>query len=191
MNLIFATQNKHKAQEIQVLMPDGITVKTLADINCQDDIPETSPTLEGNASLKSAFVLSKFNVDCFADDTGLEIDALNGAPGVLSARYAGEAKDSNANMDLVLSQLEGEENRKAQFRTVISLRLFGQEYLFEGLVKGEITENKSGKEGFGYDPIFKPDGFDCTFSEMSMEEKNKISHRGLAIAKMIDFLKKI
>ena len=191
MNLIFATQNKHKAQEIQVLMPAGIKVQTLLDIGCVEDIPETADTLEGNASLKSLYVIENYGVACFADDTGLEIDALNGAPGVLSARYAGEAKDSNANMDLVLSQLEGEENRKAQFRTVISLRLFGQEYLFEGLVKGEITENKSGKEGFGYDPIFKPDGFDCTFSEMSMEEKNKISHRGLAIAKMIDFLKKI
>ncbi|UKN01244.1 non-canonical purine NTP diphosphatase [Paracrocinitomix mangrovi] len=190
MKLIFATQNQHKADEIQKALPDSIQIMTLKDINCHDDIPETENTLEGNASLKSKYVVEHFNVNCFADDTGLEIEALNGEPGVLSARYAGASKDANDNMNLVLEKLKGSQNRRAQFRTVISLMLEGKEYQFEGIVKGTIREVKSGAEGFGYDPIFQPDGFDITFAEMSMEEKNKISHRGRAVQKLIDFLNK-
>lgn len=188
MNLVFATQNKHKAEEIQALLPESIQVKTLSEIGCHEDIPETAETLEGNASLKSTYVLEKFSINCFADDTGLEIEALNNAPGVFSARYAGEEKDSNKNMDLVLENLRGKSNRKARFRTVISLRLQNSEHQFEGVVNGVIKESKSGHEGFGYDPIFQPDGYDCTFSEMSTEEKNKISHRGKAVRKLIEFL---
>lgn len=188
MNLIFATQNQNKAKEIQLLMPDGISVLTLNDIDCQEDIPETENTLEGNAALKSAYVVELYQKDCFADDTGLEIESLNNEPGVLSARYAGPNNDSNANMDLVLEKMEGENNRNAQFRTIISLQLSGEKHLFEGIVKGTIRNSKSGTEGFGYDPIFQPDGYDITFSEMSMEEKNSISHRGKAIRKLVNFL---
>ncbi len=191
MNLVFATQNINKAREIQALLPDEITIQTLADIECFDDIPETSKTLEGNASLKSKYVVDNFEVNCFADDTGLEINELNGEPGVYSARYAGSEKSADLNMNLVLEKLEGKEDRSARFRTVISLIIDGVEYLFEGIVEGVITESKSGKEGFGYDPIFKPNGFDRTFSEMSMEEKNTISHRGKAIQKLIEFLKNV
>lgn len=188
MKLIFATQNQNKAKEIQQMLPDSIQVLTLKDLNCLEDIPETASTLEGNASLKSAYVVENFNVNCFADDTGLEIEALNGEPGVLSARYSGIEKDSNANMDLVLNKLDGENNRRARFRTVISLVLDGQEFLFEGIVNGTIRHSKSGTDGFGYDPIFQPDGYDITFAEMSLEEKNKISHRGKAVKKLVDFL---
>ena len=191
MKLIFATQNSHKAEEIQKMLPENIRVLTLKDIGCHEDIPETATTLEGNAALKSAYVVENYSVNCFADDTGLEIKALNGEPGVLSARYAGEKKDSEANMDLVLQKLSGESNRKARFRTVISLRLNGKEYLFEGRVNGTIMEKRSGVEGFGYDPIFQPDGYDITFAEMSMEEKNKISHRGRAVRKLVDFLSQL
>ncbi len=190
MELVFATQNQHKAQEIQALLPNTIMVKTLKEIDCFEDIPETANDLEGNASLKSNYVVEKYRVNCFADDTGLEIDALNGEPGVYSARYAGEEKDSNANMDLVLKKLKGEKNRNAQFRTVISLILNEKEIQFEGIVKGQIVAQKSGKKGFGYDPIFQPTGFNRTFSEMTLEEKNKISHRGIAIRKLVDFLRK-
>jgi XTP/dITP diphosphohydrolase len=189
MDLVFATQNQNKAKEIQELLPNTIRVKTLAEINCFDDIPETADTLEGNASLKSQYVVSNFQVNCFADDTGLEISALNGAPGVYSARYAGEGKDSNDNMNLVLKELDGVSDRTAQFRTVISLIINGEEKQFEGIAKGEITLAKSGKSGFGYDPIFKPSGYSQTFSEMSMEEKNKISHRGIAVRKLVDYLR--
>ncbi|MEO9532806.1 MAG: non-canonical purine NTP diphosphatase [Crocinitomicaceae bacterium] len=188
MNIVFATQNKHKAEEIQALLPDSIQVKTLIEIDCHEDIPETADTLEGNALLKSEYVLENFKMDCFADDTGLEIEALSGEPGVKSARYAGEAKDANQNMDLVLKKLQGIDNRSAQFRTVISLRLNGESHMFEGSVKGVIREEKSGTAGFGYDPIFEPEGYNITFSEMSLEEKNKISHRGKAVRKLIDFL---
>ncbi len=188
MELIFATQNQNKAKEIQKLLPSSIQVKTLAEIGCLDDIPETSSTLEGNANQKSTYVVENFKVNCFADDTGLEIDALNGAPGVYSARYAGAQKNSDDNMDLVLEKLEGESNRKAQFRTVISLIINGEEKQFEGIASGEITLSKSGESGFGYDPIFRPTGYEQTFSEMSMEEKNKISHRGIAVRKLVDYL---
>jgi XTP/dITP diphosphohydrolase len=188
MNIVFATQNTHKAQEIQAILPESIQIQTLTEIGCTEDIPETAKTLEGNAALKSAFVVQNFKMDCFADDTGLEIFALNNEPGVFSARYAGEGKDSNDNMDLVLNKMKSLENRKAQFRTVISLRINGDEHFFEGKVQGEIRQEKSGIAGFGYDPIFQPDGYDLTFSEMSMDDKNKISHRGIAVRKLIDFL---
>lgn len=188
MKLIFATQNQNKVKELQQLMPSNIELLSLKDINCDDDIPETANTLEGNASQKSDYVVKKFNVNCFADDTGLEIEALNNEPGVLSARYAGEQKDSNDNMNLVLEKLKSKSNRKAKFRTVISLIINGKEYLFEGEAKGEIINEKCGVEGFGYDPIFKPEGYDITFAEMSIEDKNKISHRGIAVRKLIDFL---
>ena len=191
MNLVFATHNDHKAKEIQQLVPDGIKITNLKDINCTEDIPETAHTLEGNASLKSKYVVDHFQVNCFADDTGLEIESLNGEPGVYSARYAGSEKDADKNMDLVLEKLNGVENRNARFRTVISLQLNGQEHLFEGIVNGTIRHEKSGKEGFGYDPIFQPDGYDITFSEMDMQQKNAISHRGKAVRKLIDFLSEI
>ncbi|RFC55708.1 non-canonical purine NTP diphosphatase [Brumimicrobium aurantiacum] len=187
--LIFATQNKNKAFEIQGLLPDHIIVKTLQDIGCDDDIPEEQPDLKGNALQKARYVYEKFNVNCFADDTGLEIDALNGEPGVYSARYAGPEKDSNKNMDLVLEKLEGESNRKAQFRTVVALILDGKENVFEGKVTGEIRKEKSGAKGFGYDPIFEPENFGKTFAEMSLEEKNERSHRSRAIAALVDFFK--
>ena len=190
MRLIFATQNQNKVKELQQLMPGTIELLSLKDINCDDDIPETAPDLQGNASQKSAYVVGKFKVDCFADDTGLEIEALNNEPGVLSARYAGEQKDSNDNMDLVLHNLKNKSNRNARFRTVISLVINGEEYLFEGEAKGEIIEQKCGVDGFGYDPIFKPKGFNVTFAEMSLEEKNKISHRGKAVRKLVEFLEK-
>ena len=191
MELIFATQNENKAKEIQKLLPATIEVKTLREINCSEDIPETAATLEGNAFLKSNFVFKNYRVNCFADDTGLEIAALNGEPGVLSARYAGEGKDSNDNMELVLKNLEGKKDRSAIFRTVISLLINGQEVQFEGIVKGEITIEKSGVSGFGYDPIFKPLGYDKTFSEMSLEAKNEISHRGIAVRKLVNYLLKL
>ena len=188
MNLVFATQNNNKAKEIQAILPKYFKVQTLTEIGCLEDIPETSETLEGNASQKSKYVVDKFNVNCFADDTGLEIEALDGEPGIYSARYAGSERSAELNMNLVLEKLKGTENRKAQFRTVISLIIDGQEHLFEGIAKGEITESKSGKEGFGYDPIFKPLGFNKTFSEMTMEEKNEISHRAIAVKKLVSFL---
>ena len=191
MNLVFATQNKHKAEEIAKLLPAHFNVSTLKDIGCDEDIPETKKTLEGNASLKSKYVREKYEVDCFADDTGLEIDALGGAPGVYSARFAGPNKNSENNIDLVLRKLNGVLNRKAQFRTVISLRINDAEFLFEGVVKGIICQERSGEKGFGYDPIFQPEGYDITFSEMTTEEKNKISHRGKAVKQLISFLNNV
>lgn len=190
MKLVFATQNEHKVKEIQQLMPQGIEVRSLKQIGCSEDIPETAKTLEGNATMKSMYVIENYNVDCFADDTGLEIEALNGEPGVYSARYAGPEKDAHKNMDLVLEKLKNKNDRKARFRTVISLVIDRKEHQFEGIVSGVITNEKSGNEGFGYDPIFQPDGYDITFSEMSTTEKNKISHRGRAVKKLIDFLTK-
>ncbi|MBI3134189.1 MAG: non-canonical purine NTP diphosphatase [Bacteroidetes bacterium] len=189
MNLVFATQNRNKAAEIQKMVPAGITVQTLQDIQCNDDIAETGSTLEENALLKARYIYNKFGVNCFADDTGLEVEALQGRPGVLSARYAGESKDAGDNMNLVLEQLLHESNRKARFRTVIALILDGKEHLFEGIVNGYITVSMSGTGGFGYDPIFKPEGFEGTFAEMTADEKNKISHRGLAVNALIGFLK--
>ncbi len=185
MKLIFATQNENKAKEIQKLMPTGIEILSLKDIECFDDIPETATTLEGNAQLKARFIAEKYKVNCFADDTGLEIEALNNEPGVYSARYAGEQKNSNDNMDLVLKKLASNENRKARFRTSICLIVDGKELMFEGIVEGEIRTEKSGSDGFGYDPIFEPENCGKTFAEMSMEEKNKRSHRARAFEKMV------
>lgn len=188
MELVFATGNENKVKEIQKVMPEGIVVKSLKDIGCTEDIPETAPDLQGNALQKVRYVVEKYGVNCFSDDTGLEIQALNGEPGVYSARYAGEQKNSEDNMDLVLTKLEGVTNRKAQFRTAVALVLNGEEYLFEGKVEGEIREDRSGGEGFGYDPIFEPENCGRTFAEMTLEEKSKMSHRARAIAKMTHFL---
>ncbi len=188
MKLIFSTHNAHKAEEIAAQLPKGIELVTLDDLGWHDEIPETGTTLEENARIKSQFVADQFQENCFADDTGLEVEALNGEPGVYSARYAGEVKDSNANMDLLLEKLKGQENRNAQFKTVISLYWKGKFYEFEGIVKGRITTAKQGEKGFGYDPIFLPNEANCTFAEMDLSEKGAISHRARAIKKMIQFI---
>lgn len=189
LSLVFATNNAHKLEEVAAILKDKVELLSLNDIDCHTDIAETADTLEGNARLKSAFIYENYGLNCFADDTGLEVEALNGAPGVYSARYGGgEGHDSQANMNKLLSELEGKENRKAQFRTAISLILDGKEYLFEGIVKGEIIKDKRGASGFGYDPIFVPKGYDQTFAEMGNEVKNKISHRALAIEQLCKFL---
>ncbi len=189
MKLVFATNNKHKLTEVQKIMPDTIKLLSLNDIECFEDIEETGITLEENAEIKADFIHKKHGYNCFADDTGLEVEALNGAPGVYSARYAGKDCDSEKNMNKLLSELNDKENRKAQFRTSICLILNDKKYFFDGVCEGEILENKSGIKGFGYDPIFKPKGYEKSFAEMSSEEKNNISHRGLAIQKLINFLK--
>ena len=186
--LVFATNNSHKVDEVKNKLGGLFEIKTLSEIGCVEDIPETSDTLRGNAGQKSHYLYDRFHCDCFADDTGLEVEALNGAPGVYSARYAGPGKDSEANIDKLLSELQGKENRRARFRTVISLILDGEEYTFEGIVNGTILTERHGSHGFGYDPVFQPDGYNCSFAELSMEEKNKISHRGRAIEQLIRFL---
>ncbi len=186
--IIFATNNKHKLQEIRGILQGKFKVLSLAELGFDEDIPETAETLAENASLKSSVILDRFKQDCFADDTGLEIEALDGRPGVYSARYAGEACNAENNMQKVLTELHGKENRSARFRTVISLWFNGQEYLFEGEVNGSICHRKHGGDGFGYDPIFKPDGYDETFAEMSIEMKNEISHRARAVKKLANFL---
>ncbi len=186
--LLFATHNPNKAKEIAKQLNGKIALKTLTDLNIHEEIPETGETLQENAKMKSSFLVSLGHKGVFADDTGLEIEALNGEPGVYSARYAGEQKDSEDNMDLVLEKMKGLENRKARFRTVISLYWNDAFYEFEGIVEGEILNERQGGEGFGYDPIFQPSGFNRSFAEMSMSEKNEISHRGRAIKKMLDFL---
>jgi len=186
--LVFATNNQHKTEEIRLALAGEYEVLNLNDIGCNTDIPETANTFEGNASLKSKYVVENFNLDCFADDSGLEVEALNNEPGVFSARYGG-SRDSLENMQLVLQKLEGQHNRKARFKTVISLMLNGVNHIFEGTIEGTITQNLTGSKGFGYDPIFQPDGYDATFAEMDMAEKNKISHRAIALKKMIEFLK--
>ena len=188
MKLVFATNNSNKLSEIRSLIPEGIEILSLKDINCLEELPETQDTLEGNALQKAKYIFDNYVCNCFADDTGLEIDILNGEPGVYSARYAGEECKAEDNMNKVIEKLEGEDHRKAKFRTIISLIIDGEEYLFEGECKGEITKNKSGVEGFGYDPIFRPFGFDKTFAEMTKYEKGKISHRGKAVEKLVDFL---
>lgn len=188
MEIVFATQNKHKLEEIQKIVGDQYKIISLAELNFFEDIPETENTLVGNALMKARFIHEKFHCNCFADDTGLEIDALHGAPGVYSARYAGPACSFEDNMRKVLSQMEGISNRKAQFKTVIALILDNKEYLFEGSVSGTILEKKSGTQGFGYDPIFLPDGYNESFAEMSAELKNKISHRAVATQKLTQFL---
>ena len=188
MKLVFATANQNKAKEIQSLMPDSIEILSLNDINCSEEIPETQATIEGNASQKAFYVFEKYHQNCFADDTGLEIEALNGQPGVLSARYAGEAKNANDNMDKILSEMEGIGNRKARFKTVISLVISGKELQFEGVVNGTILNEKRGNSGFGYDPIFLPDGSTKSFAEMELPEKNKTSHRAKAIDKLATYI---
>jgi len=188
MKLVFATNNRHKLAELQAILGARFELLNLDDIGCNEEIPEDQPTLEGNSRQKAFYVYDKFGLPCFADDTGLEIDALNGKPGVFSARYAGKDKDSNANMDKVLSQLEKINNRKARFKTVITLIIDGKEKLFEGVVEGKITKEKRGDGGFGYDPVFVPDGFDKTFAEMNPDEKNRISHRGRAVGKLVHYL---
>jgi XTP/dITP diphosphohydrolase len=188
MKLVFATSNQNKANEIQQLVPDFFQILTLNDINQIEEIPETSDTIEGNAVQKMEYIVTNFGIDCFADDTGLEIESLNGEPGVYSARYAGEEKNAANNMDLVLRKMQGESNRKARFKTVISLSLNGENYLFEGIVNGEIRNEKVGASGFGYDPIFEPENAGKTFAEMNTVEKNQMSHRARAFKKMVDFL---
>lgn len=188
MKLVFATNNQNKLKELQSLLGDEFTLLSLSDIGCTDEIPEDYETLEENATQKAKYIFDKYNVDCFADDTGLEILSLNNEPGVYSARYAGESKDAKANMNKVLKKMQAVENRTAQFRTVISLFLNKKEYQFEGIVEGKILEEEKGLDGFGYDPIFQPNGYDISFAEMSMDEKNRISHRGRAVRKLVEFL---
>ncbi len=189
MTLIFATHNQNKAMEIASQLPFSVELTTLSELDYHDEIPETGSTLEENARIKSEFVAKKFDENCFADDTGLEVESLNGEPGVYSARYAGEDKNSEANMNLLLKNLEGLENRNAQFKTIISLFWEGEYYQFEGIVKGKILKERKGNKGFGYDPIFQPDESDSSFAEMELGEKNKISHRARAIEKMLKFIK--
>jgi XTP/dITP diphosphohydrolase len=190
MQLVFATNNAHKLSEVRAILKGWIEVLSLRDIGCDVDIPETADTLEGNAHLKAAYISAHYGLDCFADDTGLEVEALHGAPGVRSARYAGEGHDSEANMKKLLENLAGNNNRRAQFRTVVSLILHGEEHLFEGKVSGTIRTVRSGAGGFGYDPLFQPDGHDRTFAELTTEEKNRISHRGRAMKALAAWLAK-
>ena len=195
MKIVFATNNNHKLSEIRQILGDKIEVLSLADIGCHDDIPETADTLEGNALQKAQYVFDHYHISCFADDTGLEVDALNGAPGIFSARYAGEGHDSEANMTKLLAELGENNNRKARFRTIIALLLVKgtktEQHLFEGIVNGNIIRERKGTTGFGYDPIFQPEGYDATFAELGNEIKNKISHRARAVQKFIEFLLKI
>ena len=188
MKLVFATNNQHKLQEIQSLLSDSIELLSLKDINFEDEIPEDQDTLEGNASQKAFYIYNNYGVNCFGDDTGLEVEALNGAPGVYSARYAGEEKNSEKNMSLLLENLHEIKNRKARFRTVISLVIEGRELQFEGVVDGQILYERRGTTGFGYDPVFQPLESDRSFAEMSMDEKNMISHRGRAVQKLVEYL---
>lgn len=188
MKLVFATNNLNKLKEVQALVPDHIQLLSLVDIGCAEDIPETQPTIEGNAVQKAEYLVKNHGYNCFADDTGLEVEALNGEPGVYSARYAGPQRNSGDNMDKLLNNLKYEHNRNAQFKTIIALHLNGELETFTGICKGEITTEKHGKKGFGYDPIFKAEGYEKTFAEISLEEKNKIGHRGKAIQKLICFL---
>ena len=189
LKLVFATNNKNKLKEVQAMLTN-FEIVSLADINCFDDIPETADTLEGNAILKADYITQKYGLNCFADDTGLEVEALNNAPGVYSARYAGEENNAENNMNKLLSAVQNEPNRKAQFRTAVALNIEGKQFVFEGICKGEILKKKQGESGFGYDPIFKPNGFNKSFAEMNMIEKGKISHRGKAIKKLVTFLSK-
>lgn len=189
--IVFATNNLHKLTEIREIIGDKFKILSLSEIGCNEDIPETASTLEGNAEIKARYVKEHYGYDCFADDTGLEVEALNGAPGVLSARYAGVAHDSQANMDLLLKNMRCEENRNARFRTVIALLVNDELTLIDGIVEGKIMLEREGEGGFGYDPIFKPIESEFTFAQMSSEEKNKISHRGRATAKLIEKLENI
>lgn len=190
MKLVFATNNPNKLAEIRMLVPSSIEILSLKDINCNEELPETSDTLEDNAAQKAYFVFDNYGYNCFADDTGLEIKALDGQPGVYSARYAGDDCVAEDNMQKVLGEMQGEDNRDACFRTIISLVIDGKEFQFEGQVDGQIIPEKWGDKGFGYDPIFLPDGFEESFAQMSIQRKNEISHRGLAVKQLIEFLKK-
>lgn len=185
---VFATNNAHKLEEVSAILGKKIELLSMKDIDCNVDIPETADTLEGNALIKARYIFENYHLDCFADDTGLEVEALNGAPGVYSARYAGNAHDSEANMKKLLKEMENVKNRRARFRTVFALIINGKEHLFEGIVKGEIIKNRKGTSGFGYDPVFVPEGYSQTFAEMGNELKNKISHRAMATQKLCHFL---
>lgn len=191
MKLVFATNNPNKLQEVKKMLPPSIQLLSLKDIDCFDEIEETATTLEGNAKLKANHITDKFGYNCFADDTGLEVETLNNEPGVYSARYAGEPSNAENNMNKLLTNMSDVSNRKAQFRTSICLNLDGKQFLFDGVCKGDILTHKKGEKGFGYDPIFSPEGYDTSFAEMSSEQKNKISHRGLAIQKLVSFLSEL
>ena len=189
MKLVFATNNKNKILEVQQLLPSTIEIISLESIGCLEEIPETADTIEENAIMKANYVTRNYGYDCFADDTGLEVEALNGAPGVFSARYAGKQRNSEDNMNKLLEALTHKTNRNAQFKTVIALNINGEQQLFTGIASGEITLEKTGNQGFGYDPIFQPEGFEVTFAQLSLKEKGAISHRGKATEQLINFLK--
>ena len=191
MKIVFASNNKNKIHEIQSMLPESIQIVSLESIGCFEEIPETADTIEGNAILKANYISENYGFDCFADDTGLEVDSLDGQPGVYSARFAGEQRNADDNMNKLLEQLLDKPNRNAQFKTVIALNLKGKQHLFTGIASGEITLEKMGTGGFGYDPIFKPTGFENTFAELSLEVKNEISHRGKATKALLEFLKNI
>ncbi len=191
MKIVFATNNLHKIEEIQALLPSNIEILSLESIGCVEEIPETAATIEENAVMKANYILENYGYDCFADDTGLEVEILNGEPGVYSARYAGEARSADDNMTKLLQKLEGKSNRNAQFKTVICLNINGKQQLFVGIAKGKIRTQKVGNSGFGYDPIFCPLGFDVTFAQLSLDEKNRISHRAKAASLLIDYLNEL
>ncbi len=189
MNIIFATHNKNKIKEISELIPLSYNLKSLSDIGCLNEIAETGQTMNENAGIKAQFVYDNYKMNCFSDDSGLEVEALNGAPGVFSARYAGEPKNDDNNIKKVLEELKNSTNRKAQFKTVIALILKGEKYFFEGIITGKISNDILGTNGFGYDPVFIPEGYNQTFAQMNFETKNKISHRAIAVKKLVNFLK--
>ena len=191
MQLVFATNNLNKLKEVQSLIPNHLQLLSLKDIGCFEDVPETQLTIEGNAIQKAEYINKHYGYDCFADDTGLEVEALNGEPGVFSARYAGPQRDATDNMDLLLKNLESQSNRNAQFKTVIALHLNNKTETFTGICIGVITKTKHGEKGFGYDPIFKAEGYDKTFAEISLEEKNRIGHRGKAVKQLVGFLSQL
>ena len=191
MKLVFATHNEHKLNEVQHMLPKEITLLTLDEIGCFEDIPETSNTIEGNAIQKALYIKEKYGYDTFADDTGLEVVALDNAPGVYSARYAGEAKDNEANIDLLLANMKDKQERQAQFKTIFALCLGEHLHTFEGIVRGEIAHERKGEGGFGYDAVFLPEGYANTFAQMSADQKNSISHRGRALQKLTAFLKEV
>jgi len=187
MNIVFATNNSNKIKEVQALLPSHIKLVSLEEIGCVEDIPETQDTIEGNAFQKADYIKTHYGLDCFADDTGLEVMALDGAPGVYSARYAGPQRNADDNMNLLLSELASKDNRSARFKTVIAMHFQGEFITFEGICEGEITKSKTGTEGFGYDPIFQPKSFEKTFAEISLDEKNRIGHRGKAVSKLVTY----
>lgn len=189
MNIVFATNNPNKIKEVQALVPSHIKLVSLKDIGCVEDLPETQNTIKGNAVQKANYIKEHYGLDCFADDTGLEVMALGGAPGVYSARYAGPMRDADANMNLLLSELASKDNRSARFKTVIAMHFQGELITFEGICEGEITTSKSGTRGFGYDPIFQPKNYNQTFAEISLDEKNRIGHRGKAVSKLVEYFK--